>query len=202
MNKIAKTLMAIMASSSLLFGTTSMAVSQAKDPQVCGDTASSDKKLDLLFVVKVKTATLAHVKDREYTLSFKPSDTVDGVLTFSDRPHRVAFRMSYAEHVKLVTESDDSFMENHPNIVLSWAGPEQPPIVFEVMTAAHGDDFSELTLQRIYANKSHTTPVKTGTFKDMQFFVDSVTMYNSCDKARNDPTDPNYFLCRQGIDPY
>jgi hypothetical protein len=171
MKNLSKTFTTVVATSCLLFGTTSIAASPVKDPLVDGG-ISIPKKLGMLFAIEIKSAKLVYVKKGEYRLSFRPTDVVDGVLAFSDRPNRVAFRVSYAKHVKQVTTGRDSFIQDKPNLVLSWAGTKQPPVAFKVTEASHGNDLSLLTLQVLNTGKNAQTPIATGTFKDVQLFID------------------------------
>jgi hypothetical protein len=180
MKHISKTFTTVAASSCLLFGTAGIAANPVKDPLVFGGLASHSK-INMLFAMKLKQAKLVYMKDQEYKLSFKPSNIVDGVLAFSDRPNRVAFRMSYTKHVKLVTIGRDSFIQDKPNLVLSWAGIKQPPTAFKVVTASHSSNSSQYTLQVLRTSKKDKAPIATGTFKDVQLFIDNqgTTTYSS-----------------------
>jgi hypothetical protein len=173
MKKMSNLLTVAVASSCLLFGATAMAAGHTKDPLVFS--GSSYKKVNLLFTIELKSAKLTHIKDQKYKLSFKPSDAVDGVLAFSDRPNRIATRMSYADHVKTVTTGKNSFVKDKPNLVLSWGGVKQPPVAFKVTEASHGNDLSLLTLQVLNTGKNTQTPIAAGTFKDVQLFIDATS---------------------------
>ena len=98
---------------------------QAADEK--GDDKDKKQKLiDYLFVQHSGQATLA---DGVLTLKNAASET----LYFSDRPDRIAGRITTAEFVEHWAKGDDNFKENPPNAVLSVFEEPEPKDVVVVL---------------------------------------------------------------------
>ena len=92
--------------SCLLFaGTVAAAQDSNKDT---GSRAKAKAPVKLLFVYVAKSATLKHIKGKEYQLSF-PVTANNKVLAFSDRPNRVAFTLTPEQWAKIIRAGPNSF---------------------------------------------------------------------------------------------
>ena len=102
-------------------------ISSAHAADEKGDDKDKTKKLvDYLFVQHSAQATLADVV---LTLKNVASET----LYFSDRPDRIAGRITTAEFVEHWAKGDDSFKENPPNAVLTVVEKPEPKDVVDVL---------------------------------------------------------------------
>jgi hypothetical protein len=81
-------------------------------PQAAEKDKTGKKTVDFLFVQNAESVTL---KDGVLTLKGVSPDT----LYFSDRPNRIAGRITVADFVKQWSKGKDSFKSNPPNAVLT-----------------------------------------------------------------------------------
>ncbi len=81
-------------------------------PQAAEKGGNGKKTVDFLFVQNAESVTL---KDGVLTLEGVSPDT----LYFSDRPNRLAGRITVADFVKQWSKASDSFQSNPPNAVLT-----------------------------------------------------------------------------------
>jgi hypothetical protein len=174
MRAIGKILTLAAASSCLLFGATGIAAGSAKDLSGQGAQASScSQKGSLLFAIKVKQAKLSHSKGREYTLSFNPSSIIDGVLAFSDRPTRKAYRITFTDYSNLVSQGEDSFKKDPPNIVLNWGGSNGAPQAYQILSVGSDTNgLHQLTLRGIDDSMVPQGGERTG---QVDAFIDGIT---------------------------
>ena len=78
--------------------------------------------------------------------------------------------------MKMVTHGKNSFIQDSPNLVLSWGGVKQAPVAFQVVAVNHTEDLTQMSLQALNTGKGQNTPITTGKFADMQLFVDDITV--------------------------
>ena len=110
-----------------LAGVTAVALNSAAN--AADETKDGDKKkkkIDFLFVQHSASATL---KDGVLTMKNVASQT----LYFSDRPDRIAGRVTTEHFVAKWGEGDDSFESNPPNAVLSVVEKPEPVDVVVVL---------------------------------------------------------------------
>lgn len=198
MKKVTKMLTFVAASSCLLFGTATMASNHASNKSKVSQKAA--KPINLLFVIKVKKAKLTHIKGKDYSLSFDPKNVVDGVLAFSDRPNRVAFRMSFDTYINITKKGPNSFASDSANIVLNWDGTDAAPMAYKMVSHSSPSSDKHTINLTMLVRTAHHVPPRGGT---VTIYVDSVTAATSAEMScllnGGVMYDPTTGVCREGV---
>lgn len=84
-----------------------------------------------MFVVESQHAILDHVKDQQFTLTI-PLKDIKSILMFSDRPNRIAMRITPSKFAKSIHKGADSFDAINPNAVLAWGCQDIPASVYTI----------------------------------------------------------------------
>jgi hypothetical protein len=165
MKMVTKMLAFVMASSCLLVG----ALAVGEPSQIPPDAPK------LLFVMKMEDATLQHIKGKNYRL-ITPIKDLQPVLTFSDRPYRIAFRLDRATFFELVHNGDDSFTTDPPNIVLNWEGEGTPTAVYTLESYKKDEHNLVYFLRLIKAEKGYNAYEGQEHSGRLGLYMDSVSV--------------------------
>jgi hypothetical protein len=90
-------------------------------------------KVSLLFVIEAAHGSLKHTSGKKYQLSIPVRD-VKNILAFSDRPHRMAFKMTPQEYQKQTYTGAESFAKKPPNLVLTWGHQLDEAAAYELLS--------------------------------------------------------------------
>lgn len=149
MKKITKILSLITAYSCLFFGITAMA---SKVTTGLGTsqpvTVNKEQKVNLMFLIKAKSAKLTHVSGTDYRLTIPISD-INTVLAFSDRPERTAFYLKPNQYADLIDQGSNSFKANPPNIAVSFQPSNYPGMAFKVNSYKKNSKYIAYSLRKL-----------------------------------------------------
>jgi hypothetical protein len=90
---------------------------------------AQDNKADLLLVIQTDKAQLIQRKIAYFEL-IAPSNQVKSILSFSDRPDRIAFKLDFDEFLSLANHGSHGFNKIPPNIVISFGESGREAMAF------------------------------------------------------------------------
>ena len=108
--------------------------------------SSTEKNYSLLFSLKSNYAKLMHMGGNDYQLLI-PISEIMPVLAFTDRPQRLAKRLSPAEFAHLVHQGENSFDIKPPNVVVTFDAEQPVANAFEIVGYEKDNNFIQYNLR-------------------------------------------------------
>lgn len=116
---------------------------------------AAEKSYSLLFSLKSNYAKLVHMDGNNYQLLI-PISEIKPVLAFTDRPYRLARRLTPDEFAHLVHQGENSFSVKPPNIVVTFDAEQPVANAFEVVSYQKDSEFIQYNIR--YLNDSEGLP--------------------------------------------
>lgn len=119
--------------------------------------SAAEKEYHLLFSLKASYAKLIHVGGDRYQLLLPVSEVLP-VLAFTDRPYRLAKRLSPDDFANLVHRGSHSFDISQPNVVVTFESEEPLARAYEMLGYQKDSNFVEYSLRYLGDSIEPPTP--------------------------------------------